>query len=122
MPHQISEELIERLRASGDPARTVARNAVTVAGIEAASTDRDRVIAEDDLDLRVPRGGQPLGEQPRRDVVVDIGADPSRSGRHSGILRHGTSLASAWKGVTWRKRDGATGWCRSSVTAWTATG
>ena len=33
MPHQISEELIERLRASGDPARTVARNAVTVAGI-----------------------------------------------------------------------------------------
>ena len=45
MPHQISEELIERLRASGDPARTVARNAVTVAGIEAASTDRDRVIA-----------------------------------------------------------------------------
>ena len=45
MPHQISEELIERLRASGDPARTVARNAVTVAGIEAASTDRDRVVA-----------------------------------------------------------------------------
>ena len=45
MPHQISEEFIERLRASGDPARTVARNAVTVAGIEAASTDRDRVVA-----------------------------------------------------------------------------
>ena len=44
MAHEITDELIDRLHASSDTARTVARNAVAHAGVESVAVDRDKVV------------------------------------------------------------------------------
>ena len=44
MAHEITDELIDRLHAYSDTARTVARNAVAHAGVESVAVDRDKVV------------------------------------------------------------------------------
>ena len=45
MAHEITDELIDRLQAYSDSARTVARNAVSHAGVESVAFDRAKVVA-----------------------------------------------------------------------------
>ena len=45
MAHEITDELVERLHAYTDTARTVARNAVSHAGVEPVAFDRAKVVA-----------------------------------------------------------------------------
>ena len=45
MAHEITNELVERLQAYTDTARTVARNAVSHAGVEPVAFDRAKVVA-----------------------------------------------------------------------------
>ena len=45
MAHEITDELIGRLQAYSDSARTVARNAVSHAGVESVAFDRAKVVA-----------------------------------------------------------------------------
>ena len=44
MAHENTDELIDRLHAYSDTARTVARNAVAHAGVESVAVDRDKVV------------------------------------------------------------------------------
>ena len=45
MAHEITDELIDRLQAYSDSARTVARNAVSHADVESVAFDRAKVVA-----------------------------------------------------------------------------